>query len=70
MTDNPEIGPIEDPSVQVGITRGIARWAVPHGGGDVEIAREQDTAHQLSGYWARTSRSWSCSRCCASPTPS
>lgn len=56
MTDNRKIGPIEDPSVQVGITKGIARWAVPHGGGVTEIAREQDTARQLTGYWARTSR--------------
>lgn len=41
---------------QVGITADLAAVTVQTAAGPVEIARIQDTAHELSGDWARTSR--------------
>lgn len=40
----------------VGITKDVSSVTVPTKDGPVEISRIQDTTHEISGEWARTSR--------------
>lgn len=42
--------------LEVGIARGMAEVTVPTRTGDVTIRRIQDTEHEVTGEWARTSR--------------
>ncbi len=42
--------------VEVGITKDMPTVTVQTGNGPVEISRIQDTKHEISGEWARTSR--------------
>lgn len=49
-------GLVAPASAQVGITASLPSVTVQTPGGPIEISRIQDTAHELSGEWARTSR--------------
>ena len=63
MTDGSESS---DPTMPVvAITKGRASVTVPTRNGPVIISRIQDTEHEISGYWAQTSRP--CPKSCIQP---
>ncbi len=63
MTDDSENS---DPTMPVvAITKGRGSVTVPTSNGPVIISRIQDTEHEISGYWAQTSRP--CPKSCIQP---